>query len=124
MTPISKFPHAVLVAGLMALTIIGCAEEQPIADGELDCDPATVWAEEGSVPEGTSGLGEASAAIDAYLEPFLANHGGEIVLVADLQGSLVVEGSEVVIGTASELPEGGFLVLAGAGCEGFDRSAG
>lgn len=108
----------------MALTITGCADEGTSADGELDCDPATVWAEEGSVPEGTAGLGGASEALDAYLEPFMENHGGEIVMVTDLQGSLVVEDSEVVIGTASELPDGGFLVLAGAGCEGIDRSSG
>ncbi len=62
--------------------------------------------------------------MDAYLEPFQENHGGEIVLVTTVQGSLLVEGSEVVVGEASELPDGGFLVLTGAGCEGFDRSAG
>jgi hypothetical protein len=108
----------------MALAMTGCGAERPAADGELDCDPATVWAEEGSVPEGTAGLPGASDAVDAYLEPFLDNHGGEIVMVTSGQGSLVVEGSEVVTGEASELPDGGFLVLAGAGCEGFDRSAG
>lgn len=124
MTPISRHARAVLVAGFLALTLSGCADEEPSADGELDCDPATVWAEEGSVPEGTAGLGGPSEALDAYLEPFLENHGGEIVMVTDLQGSLVVEDSEVVIGYASELPDGGFLVLAGAGCEGIDRSAG
>jgi hypothetical protein len=62
--------------------------------------------------------------VDAYLNPFLENHGGEVVMVTPIQGSLLVEGSEVVVGEASELPDGGFLVLAGVGCEGFDRSTG
>lgn len=74
------------------------------------------------MPEGTAGLSAASDAVDAYLELFLENHGGEIVMVTDLQGSLIVEDSEVVVGDASELPNGGFLVLAGTGCEGFDRT--
>lgn len=117
-------PLAALSIAVLALAVAGCAVERPTADGELDCDPETVWAEEGSVPEGTTGLAEASDAVDAYLEPFLENHGGEIVMVADLQGALVVESSEVVVGEASELQDGGFLVLAGTGCEGFDRSPG
>ena len=124
MPPTTSRALAGLTAAVVALAISGCGSESPAADGGLDCDPATVWAEEGSVPEGTAGLGEASDAVDAYLEPFLENHGGEVVMVTPVQGSLVVEGSEVVIGRASELPDGGFLVLAGAGCEGFDRSAG
>ena len=76
------------------------------------------------MPEGTAGLAGASDAVGAYLAPFLENHGGEIIMVTLVQGSLVVEGSEVVLGEASELADGGFLVLAGAGCEGFDRSPG
>ncbi|MGF1618084.1 MAG: hypothetical protein ACFCU2_09840 [Acidimicrobiia bacterium] len=108
-----------------ALAVAGCSgTNPPTADGELDCDPATVWAEEGSVPEGTAGLAGASDAVEAYLAPFLENHGGEIIMVTPVQGSLIVEGSEVVLGEASELPDGGFLVLAGTGCEGFDRSTG
>lgn len=113
-----------LALAAMALVLTGCGDDAPAADGELDCDPATVWAEEGSVPEGTAGLAGPNDAVDAYLEPFLENHGGEIVMVSPMQGSLLIEGSEVVKGEASALPDGGFLVLAGAGCEGFDRSAG
>ena len=113
-----------LTAAFVALAMTGCGAERPTADGELDCDPATVWAEEGSVPEGTAGLAGASDAVEAYLAPFLENHGGEVIMITLVQGSLVVEGSEVVLGEASELPDGGFLVLAGAGCEGFDRSPG
>lgn len=123
MTSTGRALAAVTVA-VLALAMTGCGQQSPTADGELDCDPDTVWAEEGSVPEGTAGLAGASDAVDAYLDPFLENHGGEVVMVTSVQGSLVVEGSEVVVGEASELPDGGFLVLAGVGCEGFDRSAG
>lgn len=112
-----------LIAALVAVLMTACSAERPNADGELDCDPATAWVEEGSVTEGTAGLAAANDALDAYLGPFLENHGGAIFMVTAAQGSLVVEGSEVVVGEASELPDGGFLVLAGAGCEGFDRSA-
>lgn len=124
MTPTISRARAALTVVVLALALTGCGAERPTADGELDCDPETVWVEEGSVPEGTTGLAGASDAVDAYLEPFLDNHGGEIVMVTSVQGSLLVEGSEVVVGEASELADGGFLVLAGAGCEGYDRSAG
>lgn len=124
MTQTSSRLLAALTAAVLALVVTGCGAEPPTADGELDCDLETAWAEEGSVPAGTAGLSGAGDAVNAYLEPFLENHGGEIVMVTELQGSLLVEDSEVVIGDASELPDGGFLVLAGIGCEGFDRPAG
>ncbi len=123
MTPTISRGRVALTTAIAALAVAGCGAERPTADGELDCDPTTVWAEEGSVPEGTAGLVASADAVEAYLEPFQENHGGEIVLLAPTQGSLVVEGSEVVSGEATELPDGGFLVLEGAGCEGFDRSA-
>lgn len=117
----SNAPVRVSLIVALVLAMTGCGEERPTADGELDCDPETIWAEEGSVPEGTTGLVVASDAVDAYLAPFVDNHGGEVVMVTPEQGSLLVDGSEVVTGEASELPGGGFLVLAGAGCAGFDR---
>lgn len=113
-----------LAVAVWALALTGCAAERPNADGVLDCELETMWVEEGSVPEGTMGLAEGRDALNAYLGPFLENHGGEIFMVTSVQGSLVVDGSEVVVGNASELPDGGFLVLSGTGCEGFDRSAG
>ncbi len=122
MTPTTRRGLIALIAAFVVVLMTACGAERPNADGELDCDPETVWVEEGSVPEGTAGLSAASDAVDAYLELFLENHGGEIVMVTDLQGSLIVEDSEVVVGDASELPNGGFLVLAGTGCEGFDRT--
>lgn len=124
MTPSLSRTWAILTVALLALAVPGCGAERPTADGKLDCDLETVWVEEGSVPEGTTGLVEASDAVDAYLNPFLENHGGEIGMVTPRKGSLLVEGSEVVVGEASELPDGGFLVLAGTGCEGYDRAAG
>lgn len=111
-----------LILPLIAL-IVSCGSDRPAADGELDCQTELTWTEEGSVPEGTAGLAVAADAVDAYLEPFMENHGGEIVMVGDQQGSLVVNGAEVVGGIASGMSGGGFLVLTGFGCDGFDRPA-
>jgi hypothetical protein len=51
----------------------------------------------------------------------MENHGGVIVIVDESRGSLVVDDAEVVVGLASEAPAGGWLVLTGLGCDGFDR---
>jgi hypothetical protein len=51
----------------------------------------------------------------------MENHGGVIAMVDESQGSLVVDEAEVVIGQATEAPAGGWLVLTGLGCDGFDR---
>jgi hypothetical protein len=113
-----------LILPVVALIVLGCGSDRPAADGDLDCETELTWTEEGSVPEGTAGLAEAADAVDAYLEPFMENHGGEIVMVDDARGSLLLNRDEVVVGHATEMSNGGFLVLTGAGCEGFDRSAG
>lgn len=107
---------------VVALAVAGCGGSDPApADGELDCETELTWTEEGSVPEGTTGLADPGDAVEAYLSPFVENHGGMIVMIGERQGSLVVDGAEVVVGLASEAPAGGWLVLTGLGCDGFDR---
>jgi hypothetical protein len=107
---------------VVALAVIGCGGADPApADGVPDCETDLTWSEEGSVPEGTAGLADPGDAVDAYLTPFMENHGGVIVMVDESQGSLVFDGAEVVVGRASEAPAGGWLVLTGLGCDGFDR---
>jgi ABC-type glycerol-3-phosphate transport system substrate-binding protein len=107
---------------VLALFLAGCGGAHPAsADGELDCQTELTWTEQGSVPEGTTGLANPEAAVEAYLSPFMENHGGVIVIVDESRGSLVVDHVEVVVGLASEAPAGGWLVLTGLGCDGFDR---
>jgi hypothetical protein len=106
----------------VALLVVGCGGADPVvADGELDCETELTWSEEGSVPEGTKGLADPGDAVEAYLTPFMENHGGVIAIVDESQGSLVVDEAEVVVGLATEAPAGGWLVLTGLGCDGFDR---
>jgi len=92
-----------------------------MVDGELDCETAITWSEQGSVVEGTAGLADPGDAVEAYLSPFVESHGGAIEMVDTAIGSLVVDGAEVVVGSASELSAGGWIVLTGNGCDGFDR---
>jgi ABC-type glycerol-3-phosphate transport system substrate-binding protein len=107
---------------VVLLVVSGCGGQDPApADGEPDCETELTWSEEGSVPEGTAGLADPGDAVEAYLSPFIENHGGEVVMVNETQGSLVVDGQEVVVGIATESPAGGWLVLTGLGCDGFDR---
>ena len=108
---------------VLLLGLVACNSTDPefIPDGELDCESDQGWTEEGSVTEDTRGLGSPEAAVEAYLTPFLETHGGEIVMVDFSTGSLVVAEAEVVRGVATELPAGGWLVLTGSGCDGFDR---
>jgi hypothetical protein len=114
--------HRVLLLVAALLVAAGCGGAEPApAEGELDCETELTWSEEGSVPEGTAGLADPGDAVEAYLSPFMENHGGEIVMVDEDLGSLVVDGAEVVVGLATETPAGGWLVLTGLGCDGFDR---
>ena len=106
---------------VVALSACNSTPEDFIADGVLDCADDSEWTEQGSVPEGTVGLGSEQAAVEAYLTPFMEEHGGEIVTVDLITGALVVDSREVVLGSANEMPAGGWLVLTGSGCDGFDR---
>ena len=106
---------------LVTLCACGPVDKEFIADGVLDCGDDSEWTEQGTVPEDTVGLGSEQAAVEAYLTPFMEQHGGEIVTVDLNTGSLVIEDREVVTGSANEMPAGGWLVLTGSGCDGFDR---
>jgi hypothetical protein len=107
---------------LVFTLVVGCGGADPApADGDLDCETELTWSERGSVPEGTKGLADPGDAVEAYLSPFLENHDGTIAMIGETEGSLVVDGAEVVVGRASGAPAGGWLVLTGVGCDGFDR---
>lgn len=112
--------HTKLAIVLVGLLVASCGAPFPI-DGELDCETEFPWTESGSVPEGTPGFGDSALAIEEYLSPFQDNHGGELVTIDEVTGSLVLDSREVVVGVATEAPSGGWLVLIGKGCEDFDR---
>lgn len=107
-------------AVLLVLLLISCGAVIPI-NGELDCQTDFSWTESGSVPDDAPGFADPTRAIEEYLSPFRDNHGGEVVLVNEHTGSLVLAKREVVVGIAEKAPAGGWLVLTGRGCEDFDR---
>lgn len=105
---------------LLVLLLISCDAAIPI-DGQLDCETDFPWTESGSVQEGAPGFADPRRAVEEYLTPFQDNHGGEVVVLDEHTGSLVLAKREVVVGIAEEAPAGGWLVLTGRGCEDFDR---
>lgn len=112
----------IVLAAVLAVFSVSCSADEPFAvDGDLDCENGQPWAEAGSVPDGTRGFTEPADAIARYLTPFQDSHEGDQTSVDEFTGSLVLSGREVVVAVASEAPGGGWLVLTGKGCEGFDR---
>ena len=113
--------RGLIICLFVAASACTSPQDEFIADGQLDCVDDSEWTEQGQVPEGTVGLDSQKAAAEAYLTPFMEQHGGEIVMVDLTTGSLVLDSREVVWGSAHEMPAGGWLVLTGVGCDGFDR---
>ena len=91
-----------------------------VIDGKLDCSSDISWSVQGSVREDTAGSPTPQVELEQSLSPYLARHGGEVVVVEDQIGSLVVEGREVVVSIATEAPAGGWIVLTTGGCEGYE----
>jgi hypothetical protein len=89
-------------------------------DGELDCADENSWYVSGTPDITAQGAGSAEDAMRKTLERFRERHGGEIVLVGDRVGSLVVDDREQVRVNASEMPAGGWGVLSSEGCAGFE----
>ena len=99
----------------------GEPETGPAAiDGGLDCANDTYWNIQGTRDPTIPGLPGAEEALGSALEPYEERHGGEIVLIGDSTGSLVVEQREQVITYATEVPAGGWAVATLAGCDGYD----
>jgi hypothetical protein len=99
----------------------GTPETGPAAiDGVLDCANEYRWSMQAGIDPTIPGVPTPEEAITQMLEGFKDRYGGEIVLVDDLTGSLVVNSREQVVTTASESPAGGWTVLGAAGCEGFE----
>lgn len=115
--------RALLIGVIVVFLLSACSRaDEFVADGALDCESEITWSEQGSVANDALGLPTAEEAVAQYLAPFQSNHGGEVSMVDAATGSLVVERREVVVGVASEAPAGGWLVLTGEGCDGYDRA--
>ncbi len=118
-----RFPRHTIAAVALTLFVLilpACTRSVAI-DGEIDCETDFPWSEEGTVPEGTPGFATADQAVEEYLAPFQANHGGDQQMIDEFTGSLVLEQREVVVAVATEASGGGWLVLTAFGCEDFDR---
>ncbi len=89
-------------------------------DGELDCASETRWSVQGSIDPSVPGLATGGEAVRTALAQYVQNHGGEVRLVGDQIGSLVVEQRERVIAIAIEVAAGGWAVSTVVGCDGFN----
>lgn len=85
-------------------------------DGQLDCVNDESWFEQGSLDPDTPGVSTAEEAIRTSLTPHQERYGGEIILVDEDTGSIVVEGREQVVASALEVPAGGWAVATVSGC--------
>jgi hypothetical protein len=118
MPGISLRPWLTLILGL-AWLLSGCSSEPHAPDGQLDCPTDITFAGFASYDERTVGTSDPAAALVEALAPYRARHGGEVVVVDEWVGLLVVNGREVVVVIAAEAPAGGWIVTTSRGCDGF-----
>lgn len=85
-------------------------------DGQLDCVNDESWFEQASIDPDIAGDPTAEEAVRASLERFLDRYGGEIVMVYEDTGSIVVDEREQVVASAFEVPAGGWAVATVSGC--------
>lgn len=88
-------------------------------DGKLDCDGDVSWTQQASFLPDTIGDPTPEDALVGFLDQWRQRYGGEIVLAGEAAGSLVVDGREQVVASASEAPAGGWLVATTVGCDGY-----
>jgi hypothetical protein len=119
MSTVSLRPSLTLVL-VLAWLVSGCASEPHAPDGVLDCAEDETWFEQGSVLPGTVGSPTPEEALAEVLNRFQERLGGEILVVTDSLGSLVVDGREEVVGIISEAPAGGWIVTTVTGCGPYE----
>jgi hypothetical protein len=94
--------------------------EAALIDGELDCiNDDTEFSMQGSVPPDATGPPTPEEELRMFLSQWRNEYGGEIVVVGETTGSLVVDGREQVVAHASPAPAGGWNVLTTLFCESF-----
>ena len=88
-------------------------------DGKLDCASDLEFSMQGSFPADAVGLPTPEEALQEFLSQWRSKYGGEIVLVDEGTGSLVVDSREQVVARAIRAPAGGWLVVTTLFCDGF-----
>lgn len=88
-------------------------------DGNLDCESDIEFSMQGSVMPDTQGSPTPAAELGSFLSQWVSRYGGEIVIVDNTKGSLVVEGREMVVAFATPAPAGGWVVLTTHYCERY-----
>ena len=89
-------------------------------DGNLDCESDIEFSMQGSVAPDTQGSPTPAEELESFLAQWGSRYGGEIVIVDDTKGSLVVEGHEKVVAFATPAPAGGWIVLTTLYCESYE----
>lgn len=85
-------------------------------DGSLDCAGEMVWTEQAMFDVDTRGEATPELAVRLDLDRHRERLGGEIVLIDDNTGSLVVDEREQVVAFATAAPAGGWVVATTMGC--------
>jgi hypothetical protein len=89
-------------------------------DGELDCANESSWVMTGTIDPTLPGVATAEEAVSSSLDWYAERYGGEIVIVSEGVGSLVVDRREQVVARAVEVSAGGWVVTTVLGCDGFE----
>lgn len=90
-----------------------------VINGKLDCESDVEFSVQGSVLPDAQGPPTPAAALESFLAELVSRYGGEMAIVDDATGSLVVEGRETVVAFATPAPAGGWIVLTALHCEKY-----
>lgn len=89
-------------------------------DGQPDCNHGEPWVAEASLDPEAPGHPTAKQAVREFLEQWHDQFGGEVAIVRDGVGALLIDGSEVVVAVSFQTAAGGFLVDRSTGCDGYE----
>ena len=100
--------------------VCGAANTLPAAiDGSLDCASDVMWGMQGSPDPSVPGEVSAAEAVNAALETYQTQLGGEIRFQPPSAGTLIIDQREQIVVRASKVPAGGWSVMNAEGCEGI-----
>lgn len=118
MSRISRFAIGLLTAAsILAACGEGDSSTAQAAHPALDCDGESSGT--GNYDVIGPGLETTKAALDDRLDYYQGLYGGEVVELTDTEAALRVDGSIVVVATATPTAEGGFLVREDYFCNSF-----